>query len=82
MQIQKCSAIKLDVLKGALLTNNNGAEYRISHFEVNLEDLKSIHVVVFEETNPDKLSYQLGNKVSIPWDSIQDWSIQFQTHSD
>ena len=82
MQIEKCSAIKLDVLKGALLTNKNGAEFRISHFEVNLEDLNSIHVVVSEETDPDKLSYQLGNKVSIAWDSIQDWSIQFQTHSD
>ena len=75
MQILQCSAIKLDVLKGALLTNRNGAEFRISHFEVNLEDLKSIHVVIYEPDN------ELG-KVSIAWDSIQDWSIQFQTHSD
>ena len=73
MQIEKCSAIKLDVLKGALLTNKNGAEFRISHFEVNLEDLNSIHVVIYE---PDD---ELG-KVSIAWDSIQDWSIQFQTN--
>ena len=77
MQIEKCSAIKLDVLKGALLTNNNGAEFRISHFEVNFEDLKSIHVVVYQEEENFTL-----DKVSIPWDSIQDWSIQFQTHSD
>ena len=75
MQILQCSAIKLDVLKGALLTNKNRAEFRISHFEVNLEDLNSIHVVIYE---PDD---ELG-KVSIAWDSIQDWSIQFQTHSD
>ena len=75
MQILQCSTIKLDVLKGALLTNKNGAEFRISHFEVNLEDLGSIHVVIYE---PDD---ELG-KVSIAWDSIQDWSIQFQTHSD
>jgi len=75
MQILQCSAIKLDVLKGALLTNKNGVEFRISHFEVNLEDLNSIHVVIYE---PDD---ELG-KVSIAWDSIQDWSIQFQTHSD
>lgn len=73
MQIEKCSAIKLDVLKGALLTNKNGAEFRISHFEVNLEDLNSIHVVIYEPD--DELA-----KVSIAWDSIQDWSIQFQTH--
>ena len=77
MQIEKCSAIKLDVLKGALLTNKNGAEFRILHFEVNLEDLKSIHVVVYQEEENFTL-----DKVSIPWDSIQDWSIQFQTHSD
>ena len=77
MQIEKCSAIKLDVLKGALLTNNNGAEFRISHFEVNFEDLKSIHVVVYQEEENFTL-----DKVSIAWDSIQDWSIQFQTHSD
>jgi hypothetical protein len=72
MQIEKCSAIKLDVLKGALLINKNGAEYRISHFQVYFEDLKSIYVVVYEPD--DELS-----KVSIAWDSIQDWSIQFQT---
>ena len=77
MQIEKCSAIKLDVLKGALLTNNNGAEYRISHFEVLFEDLKSIHVVVYQEEENFTL-----DKVSIAWDSIQDWSIQFQTHLD
>ena len=76
MQIEKCSAIKLDVLKGALLTNNNGAEFRISHFEVNFEDLKSIHVVVYQEKDCFLL-----DKQSIAWDSIQDWSIQFQTHS-
>ena len=77
MQIEKCSAIKLDVLKGALLTNKNGAEFSISHFEFNLEDLKSIHVVVYQEEENFTL-----DKVSIAWDSIQDWSIQFQTHSD
>ena len=75
MQIEKCSAIKLDVLKGALLTNKNGAEFRISHFEVNLEDLKSIHVVVYREKDCFLL-----DKVSIAWDSIQDWSIEFQTY--
>jgi len=75
MQIEKCSAIKLDVLKGALLTNKNGAEFRISHFEVNFEDLKSIHVVVYQEKDCFVL-----DKQSIAWDSIQDWSIQFQTY--
>ena len=75
MQIEKCSAIKLDVLKGALLTNKNGAEFRISHFEVNIEDLKSIHVVVYQEKDCFLL-----DKQSIAWDSIQDWSIQFQTY--
>ena len=75
MQIEKCSAIKLDVLKGALLTNNNGAEFRISHFEVNFEDLKSIHVVVYQEKDCFLL-----DKQSIALDSIQDWSIQFQTY--
>ena len=77
MQIEKCSAIKLDVLKGALLTNENGAEFRISHFEVNFEDLKSIHVVVYQEEENFTL-----DKVSIAWDSIQDWSIQFQSLPD
>ena len=75
MQIEKCSAIKLDVLKDALLTNKNGAEFRISHFEVNFEDLKSIHVVVYQEKDCFLL-----DKQSIAWDSIQDWSIQFQTY--
>ena len=38
MQIGKDSSLSLNELKGALVTNEHGAEFRIHDFYVNLDD--------------------------------------------
>ena len=73
MKLQKCSAIRLETLNHALITNPNGVEYRISHWEVNIEDIHKILVVCHKE---EGLSM---DEVTLSWDSIKDWSIQLQT---
>ena len=73
MKLQKCSAIRLETLNRALITNPNGVEFRISHWEVNIEDIHQILVVCHKE---EGLSM---DEVTLSWDSIKDWSIQLQT---
>ena len=46
MKIEKCSSIKLDVLKGALLTNENGGEFYIVDFHTCLDDLTNVLVSI------------------------------------
>ena len=74
MKLEKSSAIRLETLNHALITNPNGAIYRISHWEVNIENIHEILVVCHKED--DSI---LGEEVTLSWDSIKDWSIQLQT---
>ena len=76
MKIEQLSGIKLDVLKYALLTNEHGAEYRISHFETYLEDLTDIHVVLYSEGGSNR-GDGIVSVGSQSWKSMKNWSIQF-----
>ena len=73
MKLQKCSAIRLETLNHALITNPNGVEFRISHWEVNIENIHEILVVCHEEEGLKMEEY------TFTWESIKDWSIQLQT---
>ena len=76
MKLEKCSAIRLETLNHAIVTNPNGVEYRISHWEVNVENIHEILVVMTKENDPESI---LGEEVTLSWNSIKDWSIQLQT---
>jgi len=72
MKIEKCSSIKLDVLKGALLTNENGGEFYIVDFHTSLDDLTNVLVSI---KSADSENNSLS---SVSWASIKNWSIQLQ----
>jgi len=76
MKLEKCSAIRLETLNRAIVTNPNGVEYRISHWEVNIENIHEILIVMTKENDPESI---LGEEVTLSWNSIKDWSIQLQT---
>ena len=73
MKLEKCSAIRLETLNHAIITNPNGVEYRISHWEVNIENIHEILVVCHREED------LLSEEITLTWESIKDWSIQLQT---
>ena len=73
MKLEKCSAIRLETLNHAIITNPNGVEYRISHWEVNIENIHEILVVCHREKD------LLSEEITLTWESIKDWSIQLQT---
>ena len=73
MKVLKNSEIRLETLNHALITNNHGEEFRISHWEVNIENIHEILVVCHREKD------LLSEEITLTWESIKDWSIQLQT---
>lgn len=75
MQIDKTSSIPLNVLKGGLLTNEHGAEFRIIDFYVHIEEILDVMISVrpyddYGNLEPETCGFQLSH--------LKGWSIQLQ----
>ena len=64
MKISSHNSFDINILKGALLTNPNGAEFYI----------KGVSVDVVNHS----ISIDLDNGQSLEWSTLKDWEIQFQ----
>ena len=64
MKLAPNQSFDINVLKGALLTNPNGAEFYI----------KGVSVDVVNHS----ISIDLEGGQSLEWSTLKDWSIQFQ----
>ena len=64
MKLSGCQFFNINWLKGQLLTNENGGEFYIKDIQVDVAN----HEVYI----------QLDNESCVEWDSIKNWSIQFQ----
>jgi len=76
MKIKGDSYLPLAALKGALLTNENGAEFRIHEFTVQLDDVTSVLVSLKEYDEDGKL--ESDPDCTVPLASIESWTIQLQ----
>ena len=75
MQISTHSQLTLNELKGALLTNEHGVEFRIHDFYVNINDLTNVLVSVRRYDREGNLEdFTAGLYLS----EIKDWIIQIQ----
>ena len=75
MKISTHSQLTLNELKGALLTNEHGIEFRIHDFYVNLNDLTKVLVSVRRYDREGNLEdFSAGLFLS----DIKDWSIELQ----
>ena len=63
MKLAPNQSFDINVLKGALLTNPNGAEFYI----------KGVSVDVVNHS----ISIDLDNGQSLEWSTLKDWEIQF-----
>ena len=75
MKIGDDSQLPLTALKGALLTNEHGAEFRIHDFFVNLGDVTKVMVSL---KGHDEEGEPTEGMVDVYWDSIKSWKIQLQ----
>ena len=64
MKLDTNQSFDINILKGALLTNPNGAEFYI----------KGVSVDVVNHS----ISIDLDSGQSLEWSTLKDWSIQFQ----
>ncbi len=75
MQIGKDSSLSLNELKGALVTNEHGAEFRIHDFYVNLDDATKVLVSIREYDDEGNLE---NDSCEVELASLKNWSIQLQ----
>ena len=66
MKLDPNQSFDINVLKGALLTNPNGAEFVICGIGVDVAN----HEILIDLED--------GN--SLEWSTLKDWSIQFQSN--
>ena len=70
MKISSNNSFDINILKGALVTNPNGAEFYITGVSVDLVN-HSISI----ELSDNHLKTMNGQ--SVEWSTLQDWEIQF-----
>ena len=75
MQIAKDSSLSLNELKGALLTNEHGAQFRIHDFFVQLDDATKVLVAIREYDDEGNLE---DDSCGVYLSSLKNWSIQLQ----
>ena len=64
MKLEGPQFFDINLLKGQLITNENGTEFFINDVLVDVED--------------HKVLIQLEDGACVEWESIKNWSIQFQ----
>ena len=75
MQIGTDSSLSLNELKGALLTNEHGAQFRIHDFFVQLDDATKVLVAIREYDDEGNLE---DDSCGVYLSSLKNWSIQLQ----
>ena len=75
MQIKGNSSLSLNELKGALIKNEHGVEFRIHDFYVNLNDVTKVLVSIRGYDDEGNLEY---DSCGVYLSSLKNWSIQLQ----
>ena len=71
MKISSNNSFDINILKGALVTNPNGAEFYITGVSVDLVN-HSISIELSEN------HLKTMNGQSVEWSTLKDWEIEFQ----
>ena len=81
MKLSPNSTITMDALKGAVVTNAHGCEYRCIDLVMMITNdnfLEPIlHVMAYDEEGEKTLDGTIGLQIS----SLKGWSIQLQPHN-
>ena len=75
MKIGKSSSLSLNDLKGALLVNENGAEFCIHDFYVNLDDTTNVLVSIRQYDEEGNLE---DSSCGVYLSSLKKWKIHLQ----
>jgi len=73
MKIEQNSSLSLNDLKGALLINEHGAEFRIHDFYVDLDNVSEVCVAIKRIDNEGSFDDEITGLV---FSSLKKWTIQ------
>jgi len=78
MKLSPNSTISVDALKGAIVTNQHGAEFKCIGLAINISPDNSLEPILHLEEYDGEGELMEGT-VGIPLSSTNGWSIQLQT---
>jgi len=78
MKLSNISTVSVDALKGALVTNEHGSEFKCTGLSINILPDKSLEPILHLEEYDGEGELMEGT-VGIPLSSTNGWSIQLQT---
>ena len=82
MKLSNNSTVSVETLKGALVTNEHGAEFKCIGLAINISPTNLLepilHVMAYDEEGEETLEGLIGLQIS----SLKGWSIQLQPHNE
>jgi hypothetical protein len=80
MKLSSNSTISVDALKGAIVTNQHGAEFKCIGLAINISPDNSLEPILHVQEYDGEGELMEGT-VGLPLSSTNGWSIQLQPHN-
>jgi len=80
MKLSPNSTISVDALKGAIVTNQHGAEFKCIGLAINISPDNSLEPILHVQEYDGEGELMEGT-VGLPLSSTNGWSIQLQPHN-
>lgn len=80
MKLSQNSTVSVDALKGALITNEHGAEFKCIGLAINISPNSSLEAILHVEEYDGEGELMEGT-LGLPLSSLDGWSIQLQPHN-
>ncbi len=77
MKLSNNSTVSVDALKGALVTNEHGAEFKCIGLAINISPDNSLEPILLLEEYDGEDELMEGT-VGVPLTSLKEWSIKLQ----
>ena len=77
MKLSQNSPVSVDALKGALITNEHGAEFKCIGLAINISPNSSLEAILHVEEY-DGEGELMDGTIGLPLANLNDWKIQLQ----
>jgi hypothetical protein len=77
MKLSQNSTVSVDALKGALITNEHGAEFKCIGLAINISPNSSLEAILHVEEY-DGEGELMDGTIGLPLANLNDWKIQLQ----
>ena len=79
MKLSPNSTVSVDALKGALVTNEHGAEFKCIGLAINIAPDNSLEPILHVEEYDGEGELMEGT-IGVPLTNLKNWTVQLQPH--